>query len=116
VVEDEPLNMLLISEVLHKMGFTVIKAGNGREAINLLHTATPVLIFMDVNMPEMDGFTTTAAIRAFSGAAAQTPIIALTADAMKEDRERCLQAGMNDYISKPFRLEEIEATLRKYMV
>ncbi len=116
VVEDEPLNMLLISEVLFKMGFTVIKAGNGREAINLLHATNPELIFMDVNMPEMDGFTATGFIRAFPDAKAQTPVIALTADAMKEDRERCLEAGMNDYISKPFRLEEIEATLRKYIV
>ena len=116
VVEDEPLNMLLISEVLHKMGFGVIKAGNGREAIELLHTARPALIFMDVNMPEMDGFTATALIRALPGPVASIPIIALTADAMKEDRERCLEAGMNDYLSKPFRLEEIEATLKNYIV
>jgi len=116
VVEDEPLNMLLISEVLNKMGFGVIKAGNGREAIDLLHTTSPVLIFMDVNMPEMDGFTATSIIRGLAGPVATIPVIALTADAMKEDRERCLEAGMNDYLSKPFRLEEIETTLKKYIV
>jgi len=116
VVEDEPLNMLLISEVLQKMGFSVIKAGNGREAIELLRSARPALIFMDVNMPEMDGFTATAIIRGLQGPVASIPVIALTADAMKEDRERCLQAGMNDYLSKPFRLEEIETALKKHIV
>jgi PAS domain S-box-containing protein len=116
VVEDEPVNMLLISEVLRKMGFEVLKAGNGKEAIDVLDTATPALVFMDVNMPEMDGFTATSLIRQLPGEIATVPIIALTADAMKEDRERCLKAGMNDYISKPFRLEEIEAILRQYVV
>jgi CheY-like chemotaxis protein len=116
VVEDEPVNMLLISEVLQKMGFGVIKAGNGREAIELLRNTRPALVFMDVNMPEMDGFTATAIIRGLPGPAASIPIIALTADAMKEDRERCLQAGMNDYLSKPFRLEEIETVLKNHLV
>ncbi|HSC38770.1 MAG TPA: response regulator, partial [Chitinophagaceae bacterium] len=73
VVEDEPLNMLLISEVLHKMGFAVIKAGNGREAIDLLHASTPALIFMDVNMPEMDGFAATSFIRGLPGHIAAIP-------------------------------------------
>ncbi len=116
VVEDEPLNMLLISEVLGKMGFEVIKAGNGKEAIDLLDNTAPALIFMDVNMPEMDGFTATSLIRQRTNDSAGIPIIALTADAMKEDRERCLLAGMNDYISKPFRLEEIETILKQYVV
>jgi PAS domain S-box-containing protein len=115
VVEDEPLNMLLISEVLRKMGFKVIKAANGREAIDLLGKEKPVLIFMDVNMPEMDGFAATATIRNMPPAIAGIPVIALTADAMKEDRERCLEAGMNDYISKPFRLGEIAAILKNYV-
>ncbi|MBS1562739.1 MAG: response regulator, partial [Bacteroidetes bacterium] len=116
VVEDEPLNMLLISEVLGKMGFGVIKAGNGQEAIDLLQQQQPALIFMDVNMPEMDGFTATSIIRTLPGRVGSTPVIALTADAMKEDRDRCLEAGMNDYLSKPFRLEEIEMILKKYIV
>ena len=115
VVEDEPLNMLLITEVLRKMGFTVTKAGNGKEAISLLETLRPDLIFMDVNMPEMDGFTATTLIRQTDSPIATIPIIALTADAMKEDRERCLESGMSDYISKPFRLDEIDAILKKYI-
>jgi CheY-like chemotaxis protein len=70
---------------------------------------------MDINMPEMDGYTTTSIIRKLQSPNNNVPIIALTADAMKEDKERCLQAGMNDYISKPFRLEEIELVLKNYL-
>ncbi|MBS1564518.1 MAG: response regulator [Bacteroidetes bacterium] len=115
VVEDEPLNMLLITEVLRKMGLEVIKAGNGREAIEMLDHDVPALIFMDVNMPEMDGYMTTEAIRALPDERRSIPVIALTADAMKEDKEKCLLIGMNDYISKPFRLEEIEMALKTYL-
>ncbi len=63
VVEDEPINMMLITEVLGRMGFAVIKATNGKQALELLQQQDPQLIFMDVNMPEMDGFTTTRLIR-----------------------------------------------------
>jgi CheY-like chemotaxis protein len=114
VVEDEPVNMLLISEVLHTMGVHVIKAGNGKEALDVLMQHDPDIIFMDINMPVMDGFTATSLIRKMESHHNILPIIALTADAMKEDRERCLQSGMNDYISKPFRLEEIQFVLKKY--
>jgi PAS domain S-box-containing protein len=114
VVDDDPINMMLISEVLKRMGFDVIQMQNGKEVIESLPHYDPVLIFMDVNMPEMDGYTTTRIIRKMQTAQARIPIIALTADAMKGDRERCLDAGMNNYISKPFKLEEIEAALREY--
>jgi len=115
VAEDEPVNMLLISEVLGKMGFRVIKATTGNEVIKLLEVHDPMIIFMDVNMPEMDGFCATRAIRALGNPQSNIPIVALTADAMKEDMERCLEAGMNHFISKPFRLEEIEQLLKQYM-
>jgi signal transduction histidine kinase/ligand-binding sensor domain-containing protein/DNA-binding response OmpR family regulator len=115
VAEDEPVNMLLISEVLSKMGFTVIRAGNGKEVLELLKTHQPKIIFMDVNMPEMDGLEATAIIRAQSRPQNNIPIIALTAGAMKEDRERCLLAGMNSFVSKPFRLEELEGVVKKYL-
>jgi signal transduction histidine kinase/DNA-binding response OmpR family regulator len=114
VVEDEPLNMMLISEVLRKMGVEVVKAGNGEEAIDRLLKDDPALIFMDINMPEMDGFTATEQIRTLATHHRKVPIVALTADAMKEDKERCLASGMNDYISKPFRLEEIHEVIKKY--
>jgi signal transduction histidine kinase/CheY-like chemotaxis protein len=115
VVEDEPMNMLLITEVLRKMGLEVFKAGNGQEALELLETQELSLIFMDVNMPVMDGYTTTEIIRGLPDARRDIPVIALTADAMKEDKEKCLNIGMNDYISKPFRLEEIELALKNYL-
>lgn len=114
VADDDPINMLLISEVLRRMGFEVIQVSNGQEALDRLPHCDPVLIFMDVNMPEMDGYTTTRHIRKMPEPWCNLPIIALTADAMKGDREKCLEAGMNKYISKPFRLEEIDEVLRSY--
>jgi len=114
VADDDPINMLLISEVLRRMGFEVIQVNNGREALDKLPHCEPVMIFMDVNMPEMDGYTTTRLIREMAEPHSNIPIIALTADAMKGDREKCLEAGMNRYISKPFRLEEIDEVLRAY--
>ncbi|MEJ7736493.1 MAG: response regulator [Chitinophagaceae bacterium] len=114
VVEDEPLNMLLISEVLGKMGCNVSQASNGRQALEILINTDPELIFMDVNMPEMDGCTTSRIIRTLSSPHCNIPIIALTADAMKDDKDRCLEAGMNDFISKPFRLDEIRSILHKF--
>jgi signal transduction histidine kinase/DNA-binding response OmpR family regulator len=115
VVEDDPINMMLITEVLRNMGVEVIKAGNGKEALEKLSQEDPVLIFMDINMPEMDGLTATRHIRAMPTSINQVPIIALTADAMKEDKEKCIEVGMNDYVSKPFRLEEIEYILKNYL-
>ena len=114
VADDDPINMLLISEVLRRMGFEVIQVTNGKEALDRLPHCDPVMIFMDVNMPEMDGYTTTRQIRQLPEPYRNIPIIALTADAMKGDREKCLEAGMNKYISKPFRLEEIDEVLRSY--
>ena len=114
VADDDPINMLLISEVLRRMGFEVIQVSNGKEALERLPHCEPVMIFMDVNMPEMDGYTTTRKIRQMPEPWCNLPIIALTADAMKGDREKCLEAGMNKYISKPFRLEEIDGVLRDF--
>jgi CheY-like chemotaxis protein len=108
--------MMLITEVLHKMGFEVISAGNGKQALEILPRHEPELIFMDVNMPEMDGYTATRHIRTMEEPYRSIPVIALTADAMQGDKEKCIEAGMTDYISKPFRLEEIEAILKKRML
>jgi len=116
VADDDPINMLLISEVLRRMGFEVIQVSNGKEALDRLPHCDPAIIFMDVNMPEMDGYTTTRHIRQLPEPLCNIPIIALTADAMKGDREKCLEAGMSRYISKPFRLEEIDEVLRNYIL
>jgi CheY-like chemotaxis protein len=115
VAEDEPMNMLLITEVLGNMGIEVIRAKNGEEAVAMLLMHNPALIFMDVNMPVMDGYNATATIRRLQSEHCNVPVIALTADAMKEDRERCLSIGMNDFVSKPFRLQEIEFVLKTYL-
>ena len=114
VADDDPINMLLISEVLRRMGFEVIQVSNGKEALDRLPHCEPAIIFMDVNMPELDGYATTRQIRQMPEPWCNIPIVALTADAMKGDREKCLEAGMNKYISKPFRLEEIDEVLRSY--
>jgi CheY-like chemotaxis protein len=115
VTEDNPLNMLLISEILGNMGHEVIQAENGEEALAMLLLHSPAMIFMDVNMPVMDGYTATERIRALPYPKCNIPIVALTADAMKEDRERCLEIGMNAFVSKPFRLKEIETVTETYI-
>jgi CheY-like chemotaxis protein len=74
------------------------------------------MILMDINMPEMDGFATTRAIRQLRDPVKDIPIIALTADAMQEDKELCLKAGMDNYISKPFNMEELKRVLKKYIL
>ena len=115
VAEDDPVNMLLISEVLSKMGCNVVKACNGKEAIERLQEESCVsFILMDVNMPEMDGLEATRHIRKMQGAKASIPIIALTAGVMQKDKDRCIDAGMDDIITKPFRLEEIRAVLDQH--
>ena len=115
VAEDDPVNMLLITEVLTRMGFTVIKATDGRQVLDLLGDHQPAMILMDVNMPEMDGVEATQIIRTWTQPQRNIPIVALTAGAMEEDRERCLVAGMNSFITKPFRLEELQDVLKKYV-
>lgn len=115
VVEDQQINMILITEVLRKMNVNVIKAFNGKQALESLKTHHPNIIFMDINMPEMDGYTATKFIRNLPCNKKNLPIVALTADAMKEDRERCISAGMSDFVSKPFRLEQIRSVLEKHL-
>jgi CheY-like chemotaxis protein len=115
-VEDEPINMLLISEVLSRMGLDVIKASNGREAIGTVAENDIALIFMDVNMPDLDGYSATRIIRGRKDRKRDIPIIALTADALPEDKEKCLSSGMNDYLAKPFRLEELQTLLKQYLL
>jgi signal transduction histidine kinase/DNA-binding response OmpR family regulator len=116
VAEDNPMNMLLISEVLGNMGLDVIKASNGEEAIAMLMQHDPAMIFMDVNMPVMDGYAATKKIRLSPQPYCNVPVIALTADAMEGDKDRCMKAGMNDFISKPFRLREIETVMDGYLI
>jgi two-component system, sensor histidine kinase and response regulator len=102
LVEDNLINQKVACRLLEKQGHTVVVAENGREALNVLDELDFDLVLMDLQMPEMDGFATTAAIRRNeAGSDRHMPIVALTANAMKGDRERCLQAGMDGYVAKP---------------
>ena len=113
LVEDNPTNQQVALGILEKLGFRADAVANGREAIEALEKAAYDLVFMDVQMPVMDGFEATAAIRSGRTAAPdpKIPIIAMTAHAMKGDRERCLEAGMDDYISKPIAPKAMAAVL-----
>jgi PAS domain S-box-containing protein len=118
LVEDNEVNRALVTRLIVKQGHSVVVARNGREAVAAVQHvpwAAFDVVLMDVQMPEMDGFQTTAAIRArelLTGG--RVPIIAVTAHAMKGDRERCLAAGMDGYLSKPIKLQELRDLLRKY--
>ncbi len=114
LAEDSLVNQKLALALLTRMGHTVRIANNGREAVDLAQSEVFDVVFMDVQMPEMDGFEAAAAIRASErGTDRHLPIVALTAHAMKGDREHCLAAGMDDYLSKPVRAAEIAATLAR---
>jgi len=116
VVEDNPVNQRLTSRLLEKRGHRVTVTANGREAVESVEKQTFDLILMDVQMPEMDGFEATAVIREREKRnSAHTPIIALTAHAMKGDQERCLAAGMDGYLTKPIRSQELDEVLEKYL-
>jgi CheY-like chemotaxis protein/HPt (histidine-containing phosphotransfer) domain-containing protein len=112
--EDNPMNQKLVVILLKKADYSVDAVENGRRAIKSLKLKAYDLILMDVQMSEMDGFEATQAIREMEGEAKHTPIIAMTAHAMKGDRERCLQAGMDDYISKPIEPQELFAAIEKW--
>ncbi|MEL6650136.1 MAG: ATP-binding protein [Bacteroidota bacterium] len=115
VAEDHPVNQKLIQKVLQKMGFPdVVIAGNGQEAVEHFQTGTYNLILMDMQMPVMDGLEASQKIRQLSQSDEFPIIIALTANAMPEDRKRCLAAGMNDYLSKPFKPASLLRLLGQY--
>jgi CheY-like chemotaxis protein/HPt (histidine-containing phosphotransfer) domain-containing protein len=112
LAEDNPVNQQLALRVLQKEGHSVEAVGNGREALAALAAVDFDLVLMDVQMPEMDGVQATAAIRQQEqGTGEHLPIVALTAHAMPGDRERCRAAGMDGYLAKPFRCEELRQVL-----
>ena len=115
VAEDHPVNQQLIFRLLERRGHKVTIAGDGRQAVDAYARDTFDLIVMDVQMPVMDGFEATAAIRALEKTTGvHVPIVAVTAHAMDGDRERCLQAGMDDYMSKPIHTPTLLAFVAKF--
>jgi CheY-like chemotaxis protein len=115
LVEDNIVNQKVGAAQLGKLGCRVDVAANGLEALKMTTQMPYDLIFMDCQMPELDGYETTSQIRKREGSARHTPIIALTAGAMAKDRERCIQSGMDDYLSKPFRPVQLRELLVKYL-
>jgi two-component system sensor histidine kinase/response regulator len=114
VAEDNAVNQKLIARLLEKRGHTVILVQNGREAIEALDKQDFDIVLMDVQMPEMDGFEATMRIREKEQASGiHQPIIALTAHAMQGDEERCLVGGMDGYVAKPIKLEELFSVIEK---
>jgi CheY-like chemotaxis protein len=114
LAEDNPVNQMVMLKMLNKLGYHADVAANGLEVLHSLENQHYDLILMDVQMPEMDGFEAARAIRKLRASADQPKIIAITAYALKGDREKCLAAGMDDYISKPVKLEELRAVLESY--
>jgi PAS domain S-box-containing protein len=116
VAEDNAVNQKLVARLLEKRGHNVMIVANGREALGALEQGTYDLVLMDLQMPEMDGFEATDELRKREKLSSlHTPVIALTAHAMKGDRERCLTAGMDGYLSKPIRAKELDDVLEVYI-
>lgn len=107
VVEDEPLNMELTQEILNSMGFTVRGARDGKEAIKNIEKESYDLILMDIGLPDMSGIEVTKIIKSMPRYK-NVPVIALTVYAMKGEKEKILEAGLDDYISKPINLPEFQ--------
>ncbi|MCA9729783.1 MAG: response regulator, partial [Candidatus Eisenbacteria bacterium] len=116
LAEDSSVNQKLASTILRRNGIEVVIAANGREAVELAQSTEPDLILMDCVMPEVDGLEATREIRRWETrtARARVPIVAVTANALADERERCFQAGMDDFIPKPYRSEDLLRVTRQW--
>jgi CheY-like chemotaxis protein len=119
LVEDNQINQMVAMKMLQKVGLKAVLANNGIEALDILKEQSFDLVLMDCQMPEMDGFDATREIRRQAIKALHDkplPIIAMTANVMSGDRERCLEVGMDDYIGKPVQRDKLERVLRKWLI
>jgi len=115
VAEDNPVNQIVATEMLRRLGCRADVVGNGREAVEAMSRLPYDLVFLDCHMPEMDGFDACRAIREAEPPGQHTPVIAMTASALKGDRERCLAAGMDDYLPKPVRLADLSNAIQQWL-
>ena len=113
-VEDNPDNRMLVRRILTAENYKLLEAMNAVQAINLLETTTPDLILMDINMPDMDGYTLTTRIRSMPGLE-RVPILALTANVMRGDKEKTLEAGCDGYIQKPLDVDQLIREIEKFL-
>ena len=115
VVEDNAVNQKVAVMLLDKLGIQADVAGDGREAVELLGLLSYDMVFMDCQMPEMNGYDATSLIRRLNGPNRSVPVVAMTAQAVEGSRERCIEAGMDDYISKPISLEDMQRMVRTWL-
>lgn len=113
-VEDNPDNRLLVRRVLLSEDYSLLEATDAMDALNILKTARPDLILMDINMPDMDGYTLTAKIKSLPGFE-RVPILAVTANVMRGDKEKTLEAGCDGYIQKPLDIEQLTREIEKFL-
>ena len=114
-IEDNPDNRLLVKRILLSEDYELIEATNAFEALRLLENAQPDVILMDINMPDMDGYTLTAKIKSLPGFE-RTPIVAVTANVMRGDKERTLEAGCDGYIQKPIDIDQLTREIERFMM
>jgi CheY-like chemotaxis protein len=115
LVDDDTRNVFALSQILKERGMEIIKAENGKNALEMLDIHADIdLVLMDIMMPEMDGYEAMRQIRS-QGKFRNLPILALTAKAMKDDKQKCIDAGANDYISKPINVERLLSLMRVWL-